>query len=79
MNVVESLPTKGYHGLTEAFEGARALPSMTGNGVYLRWGQVLFGLSCNLSSCTWSVLQQQLHPSVTLFVMMYLPDDYACN
>ena len=73
--VVESLPTTH----TSDFHGLKALPSTTGNGVYVQWAQHLYEMTCTSSSCTWSVMEQKLSPAVRWPVMMYLPSDYTCT
>ena len=72
---VESLPTT----YTGGFPGARAVPSIDGNGAYLQGGQYLYELVCTSSSCTWTVMEQQLSRAVNWAVMMYLPSDYNCT
>ena len=72
--LVESLPTT----YDSTFNGARALPSVAGNGAYLQYKQYIYELSCTSTSCNWSVMAQKLSNSVTYAVMMNLPDGYTC-
>ena len=71
---VGSLPTTHD---TE-FWGARALPSLSGKGAYLQYNEHFYELTCNTSSCAWSIMKQRLAKPVYSAVMMYLPNDYTC-
>jgi len=71
---IGSLPTSD----TSDFWGARAVPSTTGNGAYLQMYEFLYELSCSMSSCTWSVMEQKLTTSVRWAVMMTLPENFTC-
>ena len=70
---VASLPDKRYK-----YNGARALPSSSGNGVYLQDGHHFYELNCNSTSCNWSVMEQKLIRSTFPDVMSYLPPNYDC-
>ena len=59
------------------FYGARALPSFSGNGVYLQSAQFFYELSCNVSSCIWRVMEQQLKEEMRVAVMIYLSPGFA--
>ena len=72
---VESLPTT----YNTNFNGARALPSLSGDGAYLQSEQYFFELSCSSTSCNWSKMEQELANPVRYTVMMYLPNDYTCK
>ena len=60
------------------YNGARSMPSMTGDGVYLRAGEYLFLFTCDESSCQWTTLKEGLQ-SAEHGVMMPLPSDYTCE
>ena len=60
------------------FKGARALPSLSGKGAYLQDEEYFYELTCNSSSCDWSIMKQELAKPVRYAVMMYLPNDYTC-
>ena len=73
---VESLPTT----YDSNFNGARVLPSLSGNGAYLQYKEYIYELTCTSTSCNWSVMTQKLTNSVNAAVMMYLPykEGYTC-
>ena len=71
---VESLPTT-----YDTNWGARALPSLSGDGAYLQYEQYFYELSCSSTSCIWSKMEQELSNPVRSAVMMYLPNDYTCK
>ena len=75
MIVVGSLPT--MH--DASFYGTIAMPSINGNGAYLQYHKYLYELTCTSSSCTWSVMEQELSSRVSWAVMMHLPSDYNCT
>ena len=60
------------------YEGARSMPSITGDGVYLRAGEYLFLFTCDESSCQWTTLKEGLQ-SAGFGVMMPLTSDYTCE
>ena len=62
-----------------SFDGPAGLPSLDGKGAFLQSGVNFFELTCDTSSCTWSVMAQTLDVSRTGVVMMYLPSDFECN
>ena len=70
---VASLPDKGY-----GYNGARALTSLSGNGVYLQDRHNFYELNCNSTSCNWSIMEQKLTRSTFPDIMSYLPPDYDC-
>ena len=72
---VKSLPTT----YDTSFNGARALPSLSGDGAYLQKSQYFYELSCSSFSCSWSKIEQELANPVYGAVMMYLPNDYTCR
>ena len=72
---VESLPTT----YDTSFYGARALPSLSGDGAYLQKSQYFYELSCSSTSCSWSMMEQELTKPVQNTVMMYLPNDHTCK
>ena len=73
---VSSLPSTH----TTNFEGASALPSISGKGAYLQYGKYFYELQCSVTSCNWSKMQQELGESVKFAVMIYLPtrSGYSC-
>jgi len=74
---IESLPwTDDLIGLD--FYGARALPSLAGNGAILQHAEKLYELKCSTSSCNWKILWQTLIKPVSGAVMMYLPPGHSC-
>ena len=64
----------GFHD----FVGARALPSLSGNGAYLQHNKHFYELVCSTSACTWSIMEKQLKNPVSYATLMYLPHDYTC-
>ena len=72
---VGSLPT--ISNAYDEFIGARALPSISGNGAYLQCRQYFYELTCTSSSCDWNVMEHQLTKPLQKAVMMYLPTDYS--
>ena len=73
--LVEDLPSphENYE-----FYGARALPSITGNGAYVQYHQFFYELVCTSTACKWNIMKKQLATSAHGAVMMYLPKDYTC-
>merc|ERR1719483_1477296 len=63
---------------TQIYAGAGSMPSMTGDGVYLRAGEYLFLFTCDKSSCQWTTVKEGLEES-GFAVMMPLPSDYTCE
>ena len=74
MITVSSLPTTHDSG----FHGAKALPSLSGNGVYLQYKKHFYELTCTTASCTWSIKPQELKQAARLAPIMYLPQGYTC-
>ena len=74
MITVSSLPTTHE----ELFYGAKALPSLSGNGVYLQNKKYFYELTCTTASCTWSIKPQELKQAAQLSPIMYLPQGYTC-
>ena len=71
---VDDLPTTH----DSNFGGARALPSITGNGAYVQYQKYFYELFCSSTACTWTIMEKQLTTEVYTAVMMYLPQDYTC-
>ena len=59
--------------------GARALPTLTGDGAILQTTQYVYQLNCNASACNWEKLQKKLSLPVTFAVTMILPEEYTCE
>merc|ERR1711976_936432 len=57
---IGSLPTTHE----SSFHGARALPSLSGNGAYLQHNQYFYELTCTSASCNWNIMDQTLTNSV---------------
>ena len=55
------------------------MPSLDGKGAFLQHGENFFELTCDTSSCTWSVMDQTLDVGRTGGVMMYLPSTFECD
>ena len=55
------------------------MTSIDGKGAFLQHEENFFELTCDTSSCTWSVMAQTLDVGRTGVVMMYLPSDFECN
>ena len=55
------------------------MPSLDGKGAFLQHGENFFELTCNTSSCTWSVMEQTLDVGRVGAVMMYLPSVFECD
>ena len=60
------------------YRGAMSMPSVTGDGVYLRAGEYLFLFTCDESSCQWTTVKEGLETAIW-GVMMPLPSDYTCE
>ena len=73
MITVSSLPTTH-----DSDSGAKALPSLSGNGVYLQYWKHFYELTCTTASCTWSIMAQELKQVTPDGPMMYLPQGYTC-
>lgn len=63
---------------SQIYYGARSMPSLTGDGVYLRAEEYLFLFTCDESSCQWTTVKEGLGNAI-LGVMMPLPSDYTCE
>ena len=61
-----------------SFDGPVALTSLDGKGAFLQHGANFFELTCDISSCTWSVMAQTLDVGRNGVVMMYLPSVFEC-
>ena len=70
---VAELP-KNYHG---NFVGARAVTSAAGQGAIVQMGKHFYEATCEISGCSWSILEQKLDVGVNGPVMMMLPLDYT--
>ena len=73
---ITELPTE--HVDTIKFHGARAVTSASGHGAIVQHNKYFYELKCEISGCSWSILQNQLNPGVRWAVMMTLPVDYNC-
>ena len=72
--IVDNLPIT-----TQIYDqGVRSIPSMTGDGVYLRADRYLFLFTCDKSSCQWTTVKEGLE-RFDEGVMMPLPFDYTCE
>ena len=71
--IVDNLPIT-----TQIYTGAKSIPSMTGDGVYLRAGFYLFLFTCDESSCQWTTVKEDVEFG-SFGVMMPLPTDYTCE
>ena len=58
---------------------ARALTSADGQGVILQYDEHLIELQCQVSGCSWTILQQKLRQSVRGAVVFALPEEYTCE
>ena len=63
---------------SQIYYGARSIPSVTGDGVYLRAENYLFLFTCDKSSCQWTTVKEGLE-KFGFGVMMPLPSDYTCE
>ena len=55
------------------------MPSLDGKGAFLQHKKNFFELTCDTSSCTWSVMDQTLDVGRVGGVMMYLPSTFECD
>merc|ERR1712083_1065994 len=62
---------------TEDLGGARALPSLSGNGAYLQFDKNLYELICTSTGCIWKKIKTSKNYT-NFAVMMYLPRNYEC-
>jgi hypothetical protein len=60
------------------FYATEALPSSSGDSVYLQHNQFFYELTCSSSSCNWSIMEKQLTSPTIGAVAMYLPSGYTC-
>ena len=76
--IVANLPVQ-----SKFYQGARSMPSLTGDGVYLRAGEYLFFFTCDESSCQWTTLKEGLQSAKFGVIMPlpsdYIPSDYTCE
>ena len=63
----------------EQLDGPTALTSLDGKGAFLQQGENFFELTCDTSSCTWSVMEQSLDVGRFGTVMTYLPSGFECH
>ena len=59
------------------FSGARAVTSSSGQGAIVLMMERFYEVTCEINSCSWSILAQNLDLGVQLPVMMTLPPDYT--
>ena len=64
---VPDIPSPYYR----SFDGPAALTSLDGKGAFLQNGENFFELTCDHSSCTWSLMAQTLDVGRAGVVMMY--------
>ena len=74
LSSVTDLPT--IH--TSDFSSAVALPSISGDGAYLMNNKNFYKLTCDETSCSWTVMPQTADNSISYLMAMYLPSDYLC-
>ena len=65
---------KNYDG---NFWGAKAVTSEAGQGAIVQLGKHFYEVTCEISGCSWSILEQNLDVGVTQAVMMTLPPEYT--
>ena len=73
---VAELPTDHVDS-RKKFYGARAMTSSSGKGAIVQMGKHFYEVTCEISSCSWSILAQKLDVGVTHPVIMTLPPDYT--
>ena len=59
------------------FDGARAVTSAAGQGAIVQSGKDFYEVTCEISGCSWSILEQNLDVGVAHAVMMTLPPEYT--
>ena len=64
---------------TSTHNGPRGVTSTDGKGAYVQQSNNFFQLSCDTSSCSWSVMTQTLDQGRDSSVLMYLPPGYGCS
>ena len=76
LTLVTDLPT-----IHSSNFGARpvALPSWSGDGVYIHYWTHFYELNCSSEECSWSVMPGQASSTVIYNTAMYLPSDYNCD
>jgi hypothetical protein len=57
--------------------GARALPTPTGDGLYLFYEQKVYELSCDSTSCSWTTTALSTKLKRQGDLVIYIPDDLA--
>ena len=59
------------------FYGARAVTSAAGQGAIVQMREHFYEVTCEISGCSWSILEQNLDVGVAHAVMMTLPPEYT--
>ena len=59
------------------FWGARAVTSAAGQGAIVQMREHFYEVTCEISGCSWSILEQNLDVGVASSVMMTLPLEYT--
>ena len=59
------------------FWGARAVTSAAGQGAIVQMQEHFYEVTCEISGCSWSILEQNLDVGVAHAVMMTLPPEYT--
>jgi len=78
--LTESLPIT----YTDRYPGSKALPSLSGQGVYLQFDSHFYEFTCDENSCQWAVMENPKIPipkttdPLRYSVMMYLSTEYTC-
>ena len=60
-----------------SFYGARAVTSAAGQGAIVQMGKHFYEVTCEISGCSWSILEHNLYVGVAHAVMMTLPPEYT--
>ena len=59
------------------FGGAKAVTSAAGQGAIVQMREHFYEVTCEISGCSWSILEQNLDVGVKGAVMMTLPPEYT--
>ena len=73
---VSDLPDN--HPTYPSYGGARAMPTLTGDGIILQHKQYFYQLNCDQNTCSWEILEEELSEPAHYGATMILPAKYTC-
>ena len=60
------------------FHGAKALPTLSGDGAILHYRNYFYKLICTNRSCNWRKIDLEVNHSLYGGILMYLPPALIC-